>query len=69
MEDITNAEYAHAKRVCKDFEIKHLREYHNFYVQSDSLLLAVFENLRNMCFKICKLDPGKLLSAPGLGCR
>ena len=22
MEDITNADYAHAKRVCKDFEIK-----------------------------------------------
>ena len=22
MEDIINAEYAHAKRVCKDFEIK-----------------------------------------------
>ena len=22
MEDITNADYTHAKRVCKDFEIK-----------------------------------------------
>ena len=29
MEDITDADYAHAKRVCKDFEIKNLREYHN----------------------------------------
>ena len=24
MEDITDADYAHAKRVCKDFEIKKL---------------------------------------------
>ena len=23
MEDITDADYAHAKRVCKDFEVKH----------------------------------------------
>ena len=36
------------------------------YVQSDSLLLAdVFENFRNMCLKIYKLDPAKFLSAPG----
>ena len=26
MEDITDGDYAHAKRVCKDFEIKHLGE-------------------------------------------
>ena len=25
MEDITDADYAHEKRVCKDFEIKKLR--------------------------------------------
>ena len=37
------------------------------YVQSDTLLLAdVSENFRNMCFKICKLDSAKFLSAPGL---
>ena len=28
MEDITDANYAHANRVCKDFEIKKLGEYH-----------------------------------------
>ena len=32
MEDITDADYAHAKRVCKDFEIKNLEEYHDLYV-------------------------------------
>ena len=32
MEDITDANYAHSKGVCKDFEIKHLGEYHDLYV-------------------------------------
>ena len=55
------------KRVCKDFEIKHLGEYHDLYVQGDTLLLAdIFENFRNACLKIYELDPAKLLSAPGL---
>ena len=45
IEDITDANYEHTKRVCKDFEIKHLGEYHDLYVQSDTLLLAdVFED-------------------------
>ena len=33
MEDITNADYMHAKRVCKDFEIKYLGEYHVLYLK------------------------------------
>ena len=33
MENIIDADYAHAKKVCKDFEIKDLGEYHNLYVQ------------------------------------
>ena len=67
MEDITDADYAHAKRVCKDFEIKNLGEYHELYVQSDTLLLAdVLEKFRNMYLKIYELDPVKFLSAPGL---
>ena len=40
MEDITDADYVHAKRVCKDFEIINLGEYHDLYVQSDTLLLV-----------------------------
>ena len=67
MEDITDAYYAHEKWVCKDFEIKHLGEYHDLYVQGDTLLLAdIFENFRNACLKIYELDPAKFLSAPGL---
>ena len=52
-----DADYTHAKRVCKGFEIKHLGEYHDLYAQSNTLLLAdVFDNFRNMCLKIYKLD-------------
>ena len=62
MEDITDVDYAHANRVCKDFEITNLEDYHDLYVQSDTLLLAdVFEDFRNMRLKIYKLDPTKFL--------
>ena len=51
MDDIIDVDNAHAKRVCKDFKIKNLGEYHDLYVQSDTLLLAnIFENFRNMCW-------------------
>ena len=33
MEDITDAEYLHAKRVSKDFEMKNLGEYHDLYLK------------------------------------
>ena len=57
----------HLKSVCKDFERKNLRKYHNLYVQSNTILLAdVFENLRNMRLKVYKLNRAKFLSAPGL---
>ena len=29
MDDITDADFRHAKRVCKGFEIKHLGECHD----------------------------------------
>ena len=38
MEDITDADYAHAKR---DFKIKSLGEYHDFHVQSDMSYMVV----------------------------
>ena len=57
MEDITNAEYMHARRVCKDFEIKNSGEYHNLYLKNDASLLSdVFENLRKICLQNYNLD-------------
>ena len=33
MENITDADYMHAKRVCKDLQIKDLGEYHDLYLK------------------------------------
>ena len=66
MEDITDVDY-HAKIVFKYLITKNLGDYHDLYVQNDTLLLTdVFENFRNMCIKVYKLDPAHFLSAPGL---
>ena len=55
------------KTVWKDFKIKHLGEYHDLFVQSDTLLLAdVFESFRNKRIEIYELDPAHFLSTPGL---
>ena len=67
IQDITDAGDAHAKRVCKDFKIINLGDYHDLYVKSDTLLLAdVFENFWNMRLKIYELDPDHFRSTPGL---
>ena len=45
MEDITDADYADVERVSKVFEMENLGEYHDLYIQGDTLLLPdVFEN-------------------------
>ena len=57
MEDITDADHRHAKRVFKSLSNKNLGDYRDFYVQNDTLLLAdVFENFRNKCIEIYELD-------------
>ena len=67
MEDITVADYMYAKRVCKDFEMKNLGEFHDFYLKSNTLLLLdVFENFRKIFLKNYHLDLPKFLSTPGL---
>ena len=53
LEDISDQDYAHAQKVWDVFEIKNVGEYHDLYVQSDTLLLEdVFKNFRNMCLDI-----------------
>ena len=64
MEDITDTDYTHAKKLCQDFEKKNLGEYHNLYVQCDTLLLAnVFENFQNMRLETYELNPACFLFA------
>ena len=67
LEDITDKDYAHAQKVFEEFKLKNLSDYHDFYVRSDTLLLAdVFENFTNKCIEIYELDPVHFLSGPGL---
>ena len=67
MDDISDIDYRHANNVFKRFKLENLGDYHDLYVQSDTLLLAdVFNNFRDMCIKEYELDPAHFLSLPGL---
>ena len=67
MENITETDYIHANNVFKTFKFNNLGDYHDLYVQSDTLLLAdVFENFRKACIKTYELDPAHFISLPGL---
>ena len=67
LEDITDKDYAHGQKVFKELKLKNLGNYHDLYVQSDTLLHAdVFENFRSKCIEINELDPAHFLSASGL---
>ena len=68
MENIADVDYRHAARVFKKLNNNtNLGDYHDLYVQSDTLLLAdLFKNFRNKCIEIYELDPAHFLSAPGL---
>ena len=57
-EGITNRDHEHARNVWKTRNMQNMGEYHNLYVQSDTLMLAdIFESFRNKCMKIYLLDP------------
>ena len=58
LENISDEDYAHAQKIWNVFGIKNLGEYHDLYVQSDTLSLSdTFENFRNMYLDIYELDP------------
>ena len=47
--------------------MKSMGEYHDFYLNSDVLVLAdVFENFRSTCLQYYKLDPAHYFTSPGL---
>ena len=69
LEDITDEDYTYAQKVFEELKLKNLCDYHNLYVQRDTLLPAdVFENIRNKFIKIYELAPDHFLSTPGLAC-
>ena len=66
MKNITDIEYRHVMAVFKEFKMNNLGDYHDLYVQNDTLLLAdIFENFRNMSLKTYELDPAYFVSLPG----
>ena len=67
MENIDDIDYRHGNNVFNKFKLNNLGDYHDLYVQSDTLLLAyAFKNFRDMCLKEYELDPAHFLSLPGL---
>ena len=67
MENITETDYIHANNVFKTFKLNNLGDYHDLYVQRDTLLLAdVFKNFRKACIKTYELGPAHFISLPGL---
>ena len=67
MENVEDIDYIHGNNVFNKFKLNNLGDYHDLYVQSDTLLLAdVFENFRDMCLKEYELDLAHFLSLPGL---
>ena len=53
--------------MSEEFKLKNLGDYHDLYLQSDTLLLEdVFENFRSKCIEIYKLDSAHFLFALGL---
>ena len=40
LEDITNEDDTHVQKIFEELKLKNLGNYHDFYVQSDTLLLA-----------------------------
>ena len=56
MANIDVIDYRHGNNVFKRFKLKNLGEYHDLYVQSNTLLLAdVFENLEICVLKCMNL--------------
>ena len=67
LEGVSDEDYAHGQKVWEVFEINNFVEYHDQYVQSDTLLVVdVFGKFRDKCIEIYRLDPSHFLSAPGL---
>lgn len=66
-EGISDEDYEFACQIWEKFHIKTLGEYSELYLKTDVLLLAdVFENFRDLCHTIYKLDPAHYFTSPGI---
>ena len=51
IQDITDTDYMHAKKVCEDFETTKLGKNHGLYIKSDILLLIDVLNTLKKCLE------------------
>ena len=64
---ISHEDYDHACQGWDTLGIQSLGEYHDLYCLTDVLLLVdVFENFREVCYRHYGLDPANFYTSPGL---
>ena len=62
---LSESDYEHARKVWDALGCRSFRDYHLFYLMSDTLLLAdVFEGFRDMFHKAFDLDPAHYVGLP-----
>ena len=67
LKNIPKDDCRHAQRIWSIFDTKNVGDYHDLYVQSDTVQLAdTFEQFRTLCLKEYGLDPTYFRSTPGL---
>ena len=57
LEGISDEDYLHAQKVWNVFEINNIGDYHDLYVQSDTILLADMKTLKICVLKNINLIP------------
>ena len=64
---ISDEDYLMQKRICNEFNMESMGDYHDHYLKKDVLLLAdVFEKFIGTCLKFYGLDSCHYFSSPGL---
>ncbi len=66
-EEISQEDYDHAWKVWRATNCRTMQDYHDVYLQVDTLQLAdILESFRDECLESYGLDPAKYYTSPGL---